>query len=309
MFEKPMTWQKLGRVATPRIDLAWNQTHMSLPTGQDRGNGLVRVYYGGRDYKNRSQVGYVDIDLNNLSNPLRFSQKPVLGLGELGTFDDNGVMPCSIIEDGDELLLYYVGWNPRSTVRFSFYSGLAISKDGGESFERYSRAPILERTAREPFVNASPFVMRDGDVWRMYYVSGEGWVNPDVPKYNIKYAESQDGRNWIREGHTCINFDTPGEHALARPCVIKDGDTYRMWFAKKGTDFDLGHNYRSGYAESTNGINFVRRDDLANFDVSEEGWDSEMVAYSFVFEANGKRYMLYNGNQYGYAGFGLAVEE
>ncbi len=309
LFRKPVTWRKLGRVAAPRIDLAWNQTHMSLPTAEVLGPGRVRVYFGGRDHLNRSQIGYVEFDPENPQQTLRQSERPVLTLGELGTFDDNGVMPCSVVRDGDEVLLYYVGWNPRATVRFAFYSGLAISRDGGETFVRHSRAPILERTDREPFVNASPMVIRDGDVWRMYYVSGEGWIHPDLPRYDIKYAESRDGRTWHRDGHTVIGFSHPGEHALARPAVIKDGDVYRMWFAQKGADFDRGHNYRMGYAESADGVTFVRRDDLAGLDVATEGWDSEMVCYGFPFLCQGRRYMVYNGNNYGYAGFGLAVEE
>jgi hypothetical protein len=42
-------------------------------------------------------------------------------------------------------------------------------------------------------------------------------------------------------------------------------------------------------------------------DVSDDGWDSEMIEYPFVFKHDGLRYMLYNGNGYGRSGFGLAV--
>jgi len=309
MFERPIKWRKCGRILTPRPDLFWNQTHVSLPTVEWRRDSLVRVYFGGRDHLNRSRIGYADFDLDNLTDGGRVSKRPALELGELGTFDDNGVMPCSLVEDGNEKLLYYVGWNPRATTRFSFYSGLAISQDGGNYFVRYSRAPILERTDREPFVNASPMVIRDGLLWRMYYVSGEGWINPDLPRYNIKYAESDDGRSWRRDGHACIDFCAPGENALARPCVIKDGNFYRMWFSYKGGNYDLQHNYRIGYAESEDGKNFMRRDDLANIDVSSSGWDSEMVTYAFVFRCQGRFWMAYNGNSYGRNGFGLAVQE
>ena len=305
----PITWRKLGRVAEPNRDLPWNRTHMSLPTVDVLGPGRVRVYFGGRDDKNRSQIGYVEFDPADPRRTLRRCDRPVLTLGELGTFDDNGVMPCSVVRDGADVLLYYVGWNPRSTVRFSFYSGLAISKDGGETFRRYSRAPILERTDREPFVNASPMVIRDGDLWRMYYVSGEGWIHPDLPKYDIKYAESRDGRIWRRDGRAVIGFGLAGEHALARPCVVKDGSVYRMWFSKKGADASLGQNYRMGYAESSDGINFVRSDERAGIDVSPSGWDSEMICYGFVFDYEGRKFMAYNGNTYGRDGFGLAVAE
>ncbi|MBU3635537.1 hypothetical protein ICN35_08700 [Polynucleobacter sp. es-GGE-1] len=309
MFTKPIKWKKIGRILTPQLDLFWNQTHMSLPTVEVLDDKNINIYFGGRDHLNRSRVGVATIDLSNPINSGKIISKPVLGLGDLGTFDDNGVMPCSFIQDGSERLLYYVGWNPRATTRYSFYSGLAIGNLEELEFQRYSRAPILERTNVEPFVNASPMVIRDGDLWRMYYVSGEGWINPDRPKYNIKYAHSRNGKDWVREGHVCIDFGSPGEHALARPSVIRDGNIYRMWFGYKGADYDLQHNYRIGYAESADGINFIRNDKLANIDVSLDGWDDEMITYPHVFCANSRYWMLYNGNNYGLSGIGLAVGE
>jgi hypothetical protein len=47
--------------------------------------------------------------------------------------------------------------------------------------------------------------------------------------------------------------------------------------------------------------------ETAGIGLSTEGWDSEMIEYPFVFDHNGDRYMLYNGNGYGKTGFGLAV--
>ena len=303
-------WKKLGRIAVPRRDLYWNQAYISLPTFVSEENNIVTVLFGGRDHLNRSRIGRLSFDLQNHENGSRIEEKPVLGLGELGTFDDNGVMPCSVVTSDDgRQFLYYVGWNPRSTTRYSFYSGLAISDDGGQSFNRFSRAPILERTNQEPFVNASPWVIRDAGVWRMYYVSGEGWIHPDLPRYNIKYAESTDGYNWNREGKICVDFNYQGEHALARPCVVKTHSDYQMWFSFKGADYDLAHNYRMGFASSKDGIHFNRNDSLGGPSPSTSGWDSEMIAYGCVFSCNGRRYMLYNGNTYGEAGMGLAIED
>ena len=282
---------------------------MSLPTPLIK-EDCVRVFFGSRDHLNRSFIGWLDFDPrdSDFNNIVRGSE-PALSIGELGCFDDNGVMPCSVVVFGSDIYLYYVGWNPRSTTRFSFYSGLAISSDGGSTFHRHSRAPLLERTAIEPFVNASPMVLKDDGVYRMYYVSGEGWVNPDLPKYNIKYAESVDGIVWERTGHVAIDFSYPGEHALARPVVVKENGVYKMWFSAKGADFFKNKNYGFGYAESDDGINFDRLDTHANFGVSESGWDSEMVCYGYPFEFKGNFYMLYNGNEYGRDGFGLALAE
>ena len=66
--------------------------------------------------------------------------------------------------------------------------------------------------------------------------------------------------------------------------------------------------YRIRKATSKDGIKWERTKEI-ELDVSESGWDSEMVCYPYVFEYNGKLYMLYNGNNYGKTGIGLAVLE
>jgi hypothetical protein len=117
----------------------------------------------------------------------------------------------------------------------------------------------------------------------------------------IKYAESEDALHWRREGRVAIGLQSPGEYAIAKPCVVKDAGLYRMWYSHRGAS------YRIGYAESSDGISWQRKDDEAGIDVSASGWDSESVQYAFVFRHSGALYMLYNGNGYGRTGFGLAV--
>ena len=299
-----MKWVKLGRVIIPQKDLDWMVTHAMLPVAEWIRDDVFRVYFSGRDNQNRSLIGYAEIDLNDPEKPLCYAPKCVLGLGALGCFDDNGVTPSWIVNSADKKYLYYVGWNQGSTVRMGLVAGLAVSEDGGESFERVSRVPILDRTHEEPYtLNTAPCVVREGELWRMWYVSGVEWVHRDLPRYNIKYAESSDGVHWQRDGVVCIDFENPGENALARPCVIKENDIYKMWYSYKGD------NYRIGYAESPDGIHWQRLDGEAGIDVSPSGWDAQMIEYSYVFNHQGKKYMFYNGNDYGKEGIGLAVAE
>lgn len=276
------------------------RTHAMVPTPDQIDGALVRVYFSGRDEANRSHVGYAVIDLERPTEILEMSAGPVLGPGALGCFDDNGVTPSCVVRDHDRLLLYYIGWNPGSTVRVHLFGGLAQSTDGGATFERVSRAPIIERTAVDPYLNTAPFVVKD-PAWRMYYVSGVGWVHPDLPRYNIKLGRSADGVVWEREGHVCIDFEGPQENALARPFVVRDGDRYRMWFSHKGDSYSIG------YAESADGVRWERDDDRAGLRPSPEGWDSEMVEYAAVVRYGGAWFMFYNGNTYGREGIGLAI--
>jgi hypothetical protein len=222
----------------------------------------------------------------------------------LGSFDDSGVTSPWVIQVGNKKYLYYAGWSLGVTVPFFFYGGLAINEDGGDSFKKVSVSPTLERNSIDPYLTGSPCVLIEGDIWRMWYVSGVKWeLEGGQPKhyYHIKYAESVNGIDWQRNGLVCIDFKYQDEYAIARPCVIRDKDIYKMWYSYRGKS------YRIGYAESRDGLRWERRDEEVGIDVSESGWDSEMIEYPFVFDHDGERYMLYNGNGYGRTGIGLAV--
>jgi hypothetical protein len=212
-------------------------------------------------------------------------------------------MSC-LVEEAGRRYLYYTGWTLGRTVPFYLAVGLAVSDDRGRSFQKVSPAPILGRHPVDPFLCASPSVLVEGGVWRMWYVSAVRWeVRPDGPRhyYLVKYAESRDGVDWKRDGRICIGFASDEEYAIGRPHVVKVEGLYRMWYCYRGAS------YRIGYAESRDGLVWVRRDDLAGLEPAASGWDSEMQAYPVVFR-DGKRWvMLYNGNSYGATGFGGAI--
>lgn len=296
-------WTKLGKIYSPSGDQAWMRSYAMVPTALHLDGDTYRVFFSGRDDSNRSHIGSFDVDLKRPTQVFNISSEPVLAPGELGCFDDSGVTPSWAVRDGEKIFLYYIGWNPRSSVRMGLIMGLAMSKDGGKTFRRYSRAPLFERTDAEPFsILTGPSIYQDQGFWKMWYVSGIGWENPDLPKYNIKFAYSQDGIHWRREGQVCIELKEK-EHALARPCVVKEDGIYKMWYSYKGD------NYRMGYAESIDGLKWTRKDHEAGIEASPSGWDSQMIEYAYVFNHADKKYMLYNGNDYGKEGIGLAVME
>ena len=297
-------WNKLGLFIEPQRDKWWSLTHAMIPTPEALGDGIFRIYYSGRNANNQSHIAWADVDLNEPFRVIGYSDGPVLSPGQLGCFDDNGVTPSCLIDlPNGELGLYYIGWNPGSTVRMHLFGGLAISRDQGKTFERWSRAPILERDRTDPYLNTAPWVVCDDDGFRIFYVSGHEWLHKDLPRYNIKTGTSKDGKNWVREGYVCLDFRDETEHALARPYVVKEDGLWRMWFSYKSAD------YRIGYAESRDGIVWERLDHLAGIDVSPSGFDSEMIEYAAVVKHGGRRFMFYNGNNYGLEGIGLAVED
>jgi predicted GH43/DUF377 family glycosyl hydrolase len=263
-----------------------------------------RIYFSARDKLGRAQIGFFEVDFENLQTIRRVSPEPVIGLGPLGAFDDNGVTTSCVVNHDGLKYHYYSGWSLGVTVPFYFYIGLAISSDGGRTFFRSSPSPVLERNEVDPYLTASPFILVENGTWRMWYVSGTGWQmsgNRPQHRYHIRYAESADGIHWNRQGIVCIDYQSPEEYAIARPWVVKDADLYRMWYSYRGSA------YRIGYAESADGITWTRKDNEVGIDVAATGWDSEMVEYPCVFDHQGERCLLYNGNGYGETGIGLAV--
>lgn len=303
-----MHWKKLGRIYAGYEGIPWIRSHGMIPNADHLEGDVFRIYFSPRDEQNRSNTAFIDVDITNPAKILAISEQPVIPCGALGGFDDSGALASWIVNHAEKKYLYYIGFNTGVTVPFRNFIGLTASEDGGRTYRKYSRAPIVGRTDVDPFLATTPCVLLEEGLWRMWYTSATRWEpqgEDRLPKhyYHIKYAESEDGIHWNPTGTVCIDYKNDEEYAIARPSVLKTGDRYQMWFCCRG------EKYRLGYAVSPDGIRWERNDHEAGLTVSESGWDSEMIAYPFVFRHNSATYMLYNGNSYGKTGFGLAVLE
>jgi hypothetical protein len=310
-----MRWVKKGLIFAPDQNYDWMQSHAQVPLVARVTEDVLRIYFGTRDKLNRTVTTYIEVDADDPSQVKYVHDRPLLGLGELGCFDDCGAMPSWIVDSRSLKYLYYTGWNTSTTVPYRNSIGLAISRDSGRTFERAFKGPVLDRTKHEPHFCAVPCVLVEDSKWRMWYLSGVKWDVFDgkpEPRYHIKYAESDDGTNWDRRGIICIDFKSESEAGIVRPSVFKDGELYRMWYSYRGLEnyrTDKQTSYRIGYAESADGIQWTRKDEELGLDVSSSGWDSEMVAYPYFYADATRKYLFYNGNGFGRSGIGYAVLE
>lgn len=302
-----MRWEKEGMIYAPDGSLDWAATHAMLPTPDPISTETIRVYVGCCDAGGVGRIGYVDMRADDPRAIVGKSERPVLGIGAPGCFDDNGVVPTSIVTlpNGDKYL-YFVGFELGASIRYRLFTGLAVSTDGGNTFGRASRAPILDRSDVELFFRCGTFVLYDNGLFRMWYVAGSEWTEIDgksLPVYLIKYLESKDGITWGDKGVLCLDVERSDEHGFGRPWVVKRPDgTYQMYYSIRKRN--LG--YRLGYAESGDGINWHRMDGEIGLDVSSQGWDSEMLCYPAILANRSQTFMLYNGNGFGRTGFGYA---
>jgi len=302
-----MKWIKKGLIYNLKGEKDWCITHAAVPFAEHIVDDQFRIYFSTRDANNRSHTSFIEVDINEPKNILKISDQPVLNPGELGTFDDSGAMGSCLVKMGEKKFLYYIGWNRRITIPYHNSIGLAIAENTEEKFSRVSQGPIIDRNTLEPYFTASNFVLVESGKWRMWYLSCFKWdtfQGKPNPYYHIKYAESDNGINWKRNGVICIDLKDKKEWAIARPCVIKEKNHYKMWYCYRGEK-----PYKIGYAESKDGITWERLDEQCGIEASDSGWDSEMIAYPFVFNHKDTTYMLYNGNQFGKTGFGYAILE
>ena len=300
-----MKWKKLGLIFCPEGNQSWMLTHASTPFVQPIGDDLYRVFFSTRDAQNQSSITWLDLNISPEPHVISVSDTPSLNPGMPGFFDDSGVTMSQIIRYNDRDYLYYIGWNLATKMPFRNSIGLATAPAGTPLFIKHSLAPIMDRDAIDPISLSYPWIIIENGVWRMWYGSHTSVEknNLDV-EHVIKYAESKDGMHWERRGHVCIALKE-GESGVVRPCVMKDEQGYHMWYSVR---IGRKETYRMGYAISADGIDWERHDDEVGISTSEErgAWDHEMICYPCVFEHNGQRYMLYNGNSFGRTGFGIA---
>ncbi|WP_033576275.1 glycosylase [Dickeya chrysanthemi] len=311
-------WIKLGKVFTPQEikDRPWLKEFAQAPATLVF-DDFVRVYFSCRPPADSngqyvSYSAYVDLARHDLFQILRISEQPILKLGSLGEFDEFGTYPVSVIRHANKVYAYYAGWTRCESVPFNVAIGAAASHDGGNSFEKLGNGPIISYTPDEPFVLSGPKVRRFNNSWYLWYIAGRKWkmVNGRAePVYKIRMATSDDGIHWVKQNKDLIESRIEEDEAQASPDVFYANGKYHMFFCYRYSSDYRGkaNGYRIGYAYSENLTDWVRDDKKAGINVSDDGWDSEMISYPHVFELDNKIYLAYLGNQVGREGFGLAV--
>lgn len=318
-----MRWKKIGKIFDPtQHNLPNNCKEFAQSPQVLVFDNFVRVYFSTRERDNTgkylSHIAFADFD-REFRKVLRVSEKPVLKLGNLGCYDEHGIFPLNILKTGGKLFGYIGGWNRRVSVSVDGSIGIATSNDDGLTFQRAGDGPVVTSSMNEPFLVGDPFVQVYGGIFHMWYIFGTAWKrfsreSPPDRIYKIGHAVSQDGIVWQKneEGRQIIADSIGDDESQALPTVIKIGNRYHMLFCyRQSFDFRKNANrgYRIGHAFSDDLRNWSRDDANAGIDVNQEGWDSEMLCYPHLFEMDGEVYLMYNGNEFGRLGFGLAKLE
>ncbi|HRD69440.1 MAG TPA: hypothetical protein PK657_04795 [Legionella sp.] len=303
----PFCWRKSGLIFHPDIP---GYTHGSHPCAVHYQDDIFVIAFTCRDSKSRSHVFLSYADLSTGTLKLLGEPKLALAPGDQGYFDCDGVISVCIVTHKNQHYLYFVGWQNLPENLWCCDTGRAILNLDELTLKKEFPGPVLGRDKNNPlFAAATAFHIKD-DIWHTWYNSGIKWEKRENGwhhHYGIHHASSKDGIDWDCDPGMCLPFADEYEYAFGRPSVYFKNNIYYMWFAHRATkEIDT---YRIGFAYSKDGLHWVRNDKISGIDVSIEGWDSQMICYPYIFEHKGQLYMLYNGNNYGQTGFGLAQLE
>lgn len=303
-------WKKHGIIFSPKLQTnsTINCSEALVPTPFYFGSRkAIRVYYTARDSKGRGHVYWVEFSSTNPEKLLDYSASPILEPGNPGFFDDNGVMATSIVKiKPDVFYLYYVGFERLTTIRYRLLTGLAISKDNGNSFQRFSTQPILERSPEEPFFRGGPFVKYENKKFKMWYVAGGEWLMQNEktsPKYSLYYVESTDGINWSENKRLILNPSQEG-YAIGRPWVVNEGDNWRIFYSERKLKY-MKYRLETILMNPISGQN-IESNTKFKLEAGPAEFDSLEICYSAVLQLQNKYLMYYNGNNLGEQGMALA---
>lgn len=314
-----MKWKKLGKIFTPQdYTLPINCFEYAQSPQVISFDSFNRIYFSTREKdlqgKYLSHISFVDFD-KSFKKIQNVATHTIIPLGKLGSYDEHGIFPLNVLRDGDRILGYIGGWNRRVSVSVETSIGVAISKDNGQTFSRIGDGPVITSSLHEPFLVGDPFVKKNKNVYHMWYIFGLKWITHPLETkpqrvYKIAHANSIDGVSWQKTGRQIISDKLNEDECQALPTVGFFNDKYHMFFCyREATGFrdDKNRSYRIGYAHSSDLISWIREDDKVGIDCSEGSWDSDMLCYPHVFIQGDMIYLLYNGNEFGRHGFGLAV--
>jgi predicted GH43/DUF377 family glycosyl hydrolase len=243
-----------GRVHLPVVmngraegDPGWDGDNVSAPRVIAEA-GTYRMWYDGmKETEGGGLWGTWGIGLAESSDGVHWSKyagNPVLTAGEEGEWDSQGRMQAAVIEDGGAYKMWY-----SASDGGVWQTGYATSPDGIE-WSIHGDNPVLEVGSPGSWDDkeaTAPAVIKDGAVYRMWY----GGCDLGYESCGIGFAVSLNGSQWVKHPGNPVLTVTPGEWegGFAWPAVIKNGDTYEMWYSSNG---------KIGRATSPDGIYWTK---------------------------------------------------
>jgi hypothetical protein len=156
----------------------------------------------------------------------RVSPVPVLDRTAAEPFSRSA--PC-VLRDGDGFRAWY--WSCERWTRegdWVHYNNVVREATSADGVQWAAAGEPLLRPEGDDYSIGRPWVMRDSDLWRMWYS-----IRSSGAPYRIGYAESGDGRAWERRDQAAgleRGPDAWDEEMVCFPCVVDAGGQRLMFY-------------------------------------------------------------------------------
>lgn len=227
---------------------------------------VYHMWYAGSDGSNGLKIGYAHSsdgiywakynDPTTATSPYAESD-PVLSTGPSGSWDEFHVLQPSVIFNGTSYQMWFGGIGDISFTDRNI--GYATSPDT-INWTEYNANPIVEPGPPGSWDDVwvdSPNVLFINGVYHMWYCGFDGTY------VQTGHATSLDGITWDKDTlNPVLRVGPPGSWDgfwTYQPSVLFDGSGYHMFYS--GSSVSGAFQWRTGYAYSFNGSNWIKYDD------------------------------------------------
>lgn len=288
----------------------WSSSHAQMPTPYLTKEGIC-VLYTTRDEYGISRIGSVILDDKAERIIYPEEPEPKIEIGKPGDFDCCGVMSSSVIQVGNEIDLYYIGWNTHEIYPYTLSIGIAKSSDYGKTFRKSELNPLLDTQFDGGKFSTTPYVWKENEEFNMLFSKGKPWIIENgifESSYGLSKACSIDGLKWIPKNDN-IPIKEVMNRSYARPTYASiKGENHIFYSERENLEFrngpgayrlkiartDLTRNFKECTIEFEQNAFF-----LSNLDL--------MQCYAHPLNVNNRLFLFMNGNNFGK--FGFAVVE
>lgn len=221
---------------------------------------------------------------------LRWPENPIIKPDR--DYDVNGLLAPTVVYKNGKYHLWYASIDSNNTLTISY----ALSNDGF-NWEKYQNNPVIKPDSNNPYLCEKgahdPEVIWNKNINRFqiwYVVNCEPQVT-GIPRYWVKYGESDDGINWQIENQPVLSPSLNWEkEGISSPTVLLENDQYKMWYAAR----DSGGNWRIGYASSSDGKNWIKYQNNPIL-YPTQSWEITHIAGNDIFKDNNQYFLYYYG--------------
>jgi len=220
------TWTKHPNNPVVAAEARWPSV-LALPSAE---GGGYRIWFG-------TQHGLAIQTARSADGITWTNLQTALSAGSPGAFDDlNAASPCVIRVGAQYLMFYDVGSSAQEAPTDKFQGlGLARSADGVSWTKQARVLPLGPAGSPDAHRVFGACALYD-DSARIFHV----WYTATASMRDIRsirHASSADGVHWNRDDALALSgaLDRQAyDFEVSQPCVIRDGNLYRMWFTALG---------------------------------------------------------------------------